>query len=81
MMYPHYPVFLTRREVERRTGLSCSTIYKQMAKGKFPRQVKVGTRGVRWIESDIAKWMQLCLRRAARWDGNKAQAAEERRAR
>ena len=61
MMYPHYPVFLTRREVERRTGLSCSTIYKQMAKGKFPRQVKVGTRGVRWLEREITDWIQLCL--------------------
>ena len=56
-------VFLRRREVELRTGLSRSTIYKKMAAGTFPRpEAQVGTRGVRWIESDITKWMQSCLR-------------------
>ena len=56
-------VFLRIREVERRTGLSRSTIYKKMAEGTFPRpEAQVGTRGVRWIERDITKWMQSCLR-------------------
>ena len=56
-------VFLRIREIERRTGLSRSTIYKKMAAGTFPRpEAQVGTRNVRWIESDITKWMQSCLR-------------------
>ena len=56
-------VFLRIREIELRTGLSRSTIYKKMAEGTFPRpEAQVGTRGVRWIERDITKWMQSCLR-------------------
>ena len=35
---------LTRREVERRTGLRRSAIYNKMNDGTFPRPVKVGTR-------------------------------------
>ena len=49
---------LTRREVERRTGLRRSAIYNKMNDGTFPRPVKVGTRNVRWRESDIIAWIQ-----------------------
>ena len=56
-------VFLSRRAVEHRTGLSRSTIYKMMGEGTFPRpEAQVGTRGVRWLERDITAWMQSCLR-------------------
>ena len=56
-------IFLRIREVERRTGLSRSTIYKKMGEGTFPRpEAQVGTRGVRWLERTITAWMQLCLR-------------------
>lgn len=46
-------VLLTRREVERRTGLSRSTIYRKMREGTFPVPLKVSERTVRWRESDI----------------------------
>ena len=56
-------VFLRLREIERRMGLSRSTIYKKMGEGTFPRPAaQVGTRGVRWLERDITAWMQSCLR-------------------
>ena len=60
---PEVPdVFLPRHEVERRTGLSRSTIYKKMGEGTFPRPAaKVGTRNVRWLERDITAWIQSCL--------------------
>ena len=48
---------LKRQEVVEITGLSLSTIYRQMPKGQFPRQVIVGSRGVRWRASDIRAWM------------------------
>ena len=50
-------VLLTRRAVERCTGLSCSNIYKKMRAGSFPASVKVGTRNVRWRESEIRAWI------------------------
>ena len=49
--------FLKRQEVVEITGLSLSTIYRQMPKGEFPRQLLVGPRAVRWRASDIRAWM------------------------
>ena len=50
-------VLLTRREVERRTGLSRSTIYRKMSEGTFPVPLKVSERAVRWRESDIRAYV------------------------
>jgi len=50
-------VLLTRREVERRTGLSRSTLYRKMRNGTFPVPVKVSERAVRWRDSDIRAYV------------------------
>ena len=50
-------VLLTRREVERRTGLSRSTIYRKMSDGSFPVPLKVSARAVRWRESEIRAYV------------------------
>ena len=50
--------FLRRREVVEITGLSYSSIYRQMPKGQFPRQVSVGPRAVRWRASEVYAWMK-----------------------
>ncbi len=50
-------VLLTRREVERCTGLSRSTIYRKMSDGSFPVPLKVSERAVRWRESDIRAYV------------------------
>ena len=50
-------VLLTRREVERRTGLSRSTIYRKMRDGTFPVPLKVSARAVRWRERDIRAYV------------------------
>ena len=49
-------VFLRRRVVEERTGLSRSSIYDLIAAGEFPRPVPLGRRTVGWIETEIANW-------------------------
>ena len=49
---------LRRREVERITGLSRSSIYRLKQDGDFPRPVRVGPSAVRWKESDIAAWLE-----------------------
>ena len=51
-------VLLTRREVERRTGLSRSTLYKKMREGTFPVPLKVSERAVRWRERDIRAYVE-----------------------
>lgn len=40
-----------------RTGLSRSTIYRKIAEGTFPRQVKVSVHGAGWRESAINRWI------------------------
>ena len=40
-----------------RTGLSRSTIYRKIAEGTFPAQLKISTNGSGWHESDINRWI------------------------
>ena len=40
-----------------RTGLSKSTIYRKIAEGTFPPQLKISTNGAGWRESDINRWV------------------------
>ena len=52
---------LRRSEVERMTGLSCSSIYRMMRAKKFPKPLKLspGPRGgVRWRKSEIVAYLE-----------------------
>ena len=49
---------LRRPIVEDMTGLGRSTIYDLMAKGQFPRPVKLTGRAVAWPESEVAAWLE-----------------------
>lgn len=48
---------LRRREVEARTGLSRTSIYRLMREGRFPEPLKIGSKAVRWPESEIGDWL------------------------
>ncbi len=50
--------FIRRREVERRTAQSRSTIYEGMADGTFPKCVPIGKRAVGWVEDEIDGWIE-----------------------
>jgi prophage regulatory protein len=50
-------ILLKRPEVSRRTGLSRSTLYVWMARGAFPKPIKLGIRSIAWRESDIEDWI------------------------
>ncbi len=43
--------------VRARTGLSRSTIYRKIAEGTFPSQIKISTNDAGWKESDIDRWV------------------------
>ena len=43
--------------VRARTGLSRSTIYRKIAEGTFPSQVKISIHGAGWHESAINRWI------------------------
>ena len=49
---------MKRREVAKITGLSLSTIYRQMPKCQFSRQVSVGLRAVGWRASEVYAWIK-----------------------
>ena len=44
-------------DVQKRTGLSRSTVYLRVSEGNFPRQIKLGPRCVGWLESEIDAWL------------------------
>jgi prophage regulatory protein len=53
------PVTILRRvQVQARTGLSRSSIYKLMQEGDFPKQVSLGPRAVGWRRGDIDQWLE-----------------------
>jgi prophage regulatory protein len=41
-----------------RTGLSRSTIYRKIAEGTFPAQLRISINGAGWRESDIDQWVE-----------------------
>lgn len=52
---------LRRKQVEKRTGLSRSTIYLRIQEGTFPKPINLGERAVGWVESEIDAWLVACL--------------------
>ena len=44
-------------EVKDKTKKSRSSIYADMAKDKFPKQIKLGARSSGWLESEIDDWI------------------------
>lgn len=40
-----------------RTGLSRSTLYRKIAEGTFPSQIKISVHGAGWRESAINRWI------------------------
>ncbi|MEI7114028.1 MULTISPECIES: helix-turn-helix transcriptional regulator [Serratia] len=47
--------------VQRRTGYSKAWIYRLMSQGKFPTSVKIGTRAIAFVESEIDEWVNQCI--------------------
>ncbi|WP_090531852.1 helix-turn-helix transcriptional regulator [Paraburkholderia sartisoli] len=50
-------VILRRRQVEAKTGLSRSTIYRRMQDGTFPPAIPLGGRMVGWRTADIEQFL------------------------
>ncbi|MEH5013186.1 AlpA family transcriptional regulator [Phytobacter diazotrophicus] len=44
-------------DVQRRTGYSKAWIYRLISNGKFPASVKIGTRAIAFVESEIDEWV------------------------
>lgn len=44
-------------EVQRRTGYSKAWIYRLLKDGKFPASIKIGSRAIAFIESEVDEWV------------------------
>ncbi|WP_374378027.1 helix-turn-helix transcriptional regulator [Pseudomonas fluvialis] len=53
----HNERILRRHEVEARTGLPRSSLYRLIAAGEFPRQRRLSESTVGWLESEISTWI------------------------
>lgn len=45
------------KTVVSRTGLSRSTLYRKIAEGTFPAQLRISVHGAGWHESEISRWI------------------------
>ncbi len=50
--------FIRLQQVLESTGLSRTGAYGAMAAGTFPKGIKIGTRAVGWLESEINEWIE-----------------------
>jgi len=62
---------LRRKQVEKRVGLSRSTIYAKVAAGEFPAPIALGARAVGWLESDIIAWIESRITASHVLEGDK----------
>mgnify|MGYP000920251082 CR=1 FL=1 len=46
------------KEVQVRTGLGRSTLYKLLSEGSFPQSITLGARAVGWLSSEVDGWIQ-----------------------
>lgn len=44
--------------VKTTTNLSKSSIYELMKQNCFPKSIRIGKRGVAWIESEVQQWIE-----------------------
>lgn len=53
--------FIKIAEVKRITSLSTSEIYRRLAAGQFPKQVRLGQKSVAWVEREVRAWVDVML--------------------
>lgn len=51
------PRLIKLPEVRTLTSLSRTEIYRRMAAGRFPKQIRLGSRSVAWSEAEIHQWI------------------------
>ena len=56
---------LSIKDICARTALHRQRIYERMARGEFPKPVRLGVRTVRWHSDDVDRWIEGLRERAA----------------
>ena len=55
------------QQVAEQTGLSHSSLYKQMRMGLFPRPIKLTSRASGWEESAVQAWIENKIKESAKY--------------
>ena len=50
-------IILRLPTVKARTGLSRSSLYRQIAEDRFPKPISLSGRAVGWLESEVDEWL------------------------
>lgn len=50
--------FIRLPEVQRRTGYSKAWIYRLLKESRFPKSVKIGSRAIAFVESEVDEWIE-----------------------
>ena len=50
--------YLDKSELLNVTRISESTLYRQMNKGEFPKNIKIGLRRVVWNRKEVNSWIK-----------------------
>lgn len=58
---------LRLNQVKDLAGMSRSLIYKLIGEGKFPKQIKLGSRSVGWYAHEVEDWLKSRSRAAHNW--------------
>lgn len=48
---------LSKSQVVEIVGFSARTLYKEVAAGRFPRQIQITPGRVGWLQSDVQAWL------------------------
>jgi prophage regulatory protein len=68
---------ISAREVEQKIGLRRTALYERIAKGEFPKPVRVSDRCSRWVEQEIDAWIAALPRGVGPRPGSAAKRAPE----
>lgn len=50
--------FMRQKEVSALTGMSRTALYQAMYRGEFPEFIKLNSKSVAWVESEVKAWMK-----------------------
>lgn len=55
---PQLPTLLRWSQLEPKIGLSRSRVHALIAKGEFPKPIKLSARASAWFELEILEWLE-----------------------
>ena len=55
------PTLIRIAEVMRRTGRTRSRIYEDMARGRFPKSLKIGDRAIAWVDAEVDQFVAKAI--------------------